>query len=265
MSSTEKFYRATVKARTDHSSELWSVQLSLPGPFPFKPGQYATLGVERDGKPLERPYSIVSAPHEPELEFFVDLVHQGELTPLLYRLQPGDSLSVRKAAKGLFTLDTRSGHRNHFLISTVTGVAPFVSYIRALRHDSSLVSPGTRLFLLQGASHPFEFGYLEELRRAAAELQWLTYIPTISRPWDEPEWTGETGRVDDLIRKYSDQWQLKPDDTTAYLCGNPQMVENGKGILRRAGFGKESIKEELFWAPPSNGQQAPSVKTARAL
>ncbi len=255
MSTNEKFYRATVKARTDHSSELWSVQLSLPGPFPFKPGQYATLGVEREGKPLERPYSIVSAPHESELEFFVDLVPHGELTPLLYGLQPGDSLSVRKAAKGLFTLDTRSGHRNHFLISTVTGVAPFVSFVRSLRHESARLAPGMRLFLLQGASHRHEFGYEEELRRAAAELPWFTYVPSISRPWDEPGWTGETGRADDLIRKYADQWQLKPDDTTVYLCGNPQMVENGKGILRRAGYSPQSIKEEVYWVPASNGER----------
>jgi ferredoxin/flavodoxin---NADP+ reductase len=256
MSTSERFYRATVTARKEHTSDLWTVHLSLPGPFAYKPGQYATLGVERDGKPVERPYSIVSAPHESHLEFFFDLVPNGELTPFLYRLQPGDSLSVRKAAKGLFTLDTRSGHKNHFLISTVTGVAPFVSYIRSLRHDSAQLSPDTRLWLLQGASRSVELGYAEELRKAAAELPWVTYVPTISRPWEEPEWTGETGRVDDLIRKYAAQWQLSPGDTTAYLCGNPQMVENSKGILGRAGFAKESIKEEVFWVPQGSAAES---------
>jgi ferredoxin--NADP+ reductase len=255
MFSEEKFYRATVKTRTELSPELWLMHLSLPGPFPFKAGQYATLGVERDGKMVERPYSIVSAPHETELEFFVELVPHGELTPLLYQLQVGDALYVRKAAKGLFTLDIRSGHKNHLLLSTVTGVVPFISYVRALRHDPALLTPGLRLLLVQGASHVCEFGYLEELRQAAAELDWFTYVPTVSRPWDEPDWTGEKGRVDEVLRKYADQWGLAPEDTTAYLCGNPQMVENGKGILRRAGYGKQSIKEEVFWVPASTPER----------
>jgi ferredoxin--NADP+ reductase len=245
----DKLYRATLTARTDHAQDLWSVRLSLPGPFAYKAGQYATLGVERDGKAVERPYSMVSAPHESELEFFFDLVPNGELTPLLYRLQVGDSLNVRKAAKGLFTLDTRSGRKNHLLLSTVAGVSPFVSYVRALLQDGNILPADARLFVLQGASRTREFGYLEELRRAAAELPRVTYLPTISRPWEEPEWTGETGRVDDLIRKYTDRWQLSPEDTTAYLCGNPRMVENSKEILGRAGFSKQSIKEEVFWVP----------------
>jgi ferredoxin--NADP+ reductase len=146
------------------------------------------------------------------------------------------------------------------LISTVTGVAPFVSYIRALCHDGAQISPGMRLWVLQGASHSSELGYAEELRRAAAELPWVTYVPTVSRPWGEPEWSGETGRVDELIRKYADRWQLTPDDTTAYLCGNPQMVENSKGILGRAGFAKQSIKEEVFWVPQKAAAESASAR-----
>jgi ferredoxin--NADP+ reductase len=74
-------------------------------------------------------------------------------------------------------------------------------------------------------------------------------VPTISRPWEDEKWAGETGRVDDLLRKYSDLWGLDAKNTIAYLCGHPEMIENGKGILKRAGFAKENIKEEVYWIP----------------
>ncbi|MGA7626834.1 MAG: hypothetical protein WCA91_24970, partial [Candidatus Acidiferrales bacterium] len=78
------------------------------------------------------------------------------------------------------------------------------------------------------------------------------YIPSISRPWEEPEWCGETGRVEDLIRKYADGWKLDPADTTGYLCGHPQMIELGMGILLRRGFAKTSLRQEVYWVPPKN-------------
>ena len=87
----------------------------------------------------------------------------------------------------------------------------------------------------------------DELERMANELPWLTYIPTISRPWDDPSWAGETGRVDDIIRKYTDLWSLDNETTTAYLCGHPDMIENGKGILRRRGWKKEALREEVYF------------------
>ena len=70
----------------------------------------------------------------------------------------------------------------------------------------------------------------------AAEVPWLTYVPTASRPWEDKSWTGETGRVDDVIRKYADAWNLMPDNTTVYLCGHPDMIENTRGIVRRRGW-----------------------------
>lgn len=72
---------------------------------------------------------------------------------------------------------------------------------------------------------------------------------TIGRPWEYDGWRGEPGRVDDLIRKYADQWGCTSADSIAYLCGHPEMVEHGKGILKRAGFQKENLKEEVFWVP----------------
>jgi len=108
--------------------------------------------------------------------------------------------------------------------------------------------PGeNRFFCLQGASYSFEFGYREELERYASDAPWFKYIPTVSRPRENVEWTGETGRADDLLRKYAGVWGLRPDTTTAYLCGHPKMIEKSRGILERAGWKKDAVLEEAFF------------------
>ena len=66
-------------------------------------------------------------------------------------------------------------------------------------------------------------------------------------------WHGEIGRVDDLIRKYSDMWNLKPADTKVYLCGHPEMVENTRGIVRRCGWMESGIQAEAYFVPPRHG------------
>jgi len=257
-SDAEKFHRATITKRVDIAPELWMIRIQPNGEFKFAAGQYATLGLEGPNKRRERPYSIVSAPHENELEFFFELVPPGDLTPLLYKLQPGDEVLMRKVPKGRFMLDTQSGRTNHLLVCTVTGVAPFVSYVRTLYRGwkEGKFAGEHKLFLLNGASRSGEFGYREELQKFAQEAPWFKYVPTVSRPWDDEKWTGETGRVDDILRKYTDIWGLGPN-AVAYLCGHPAMVENSKGILKRIGFTKEGLKEEIYWVP-SKGKHATS-------
>ena len=105
------------------------------------------------------------------------------------------------------------------------------------------------LYMINAASRSIEFGYREEMEQIASEVPWLTYVPSISRPWEDTEWRGETGRVEDLIRKYSDLWGLKGDNTTGYLCGHPQMIELGLGILKRRAFPNQSLKQEVYWVP----------------
>jgi ferredoxin--NADP+ reductase len=227
------------------------IKVNPGGAFNFKPGQYATLAVQTEVKRIERAYSIVSSPLENEIEFFFELVPQGELTPKLYKLQEGDDVLMRKAAKGLFTLDQKSGRTNHFLVSTVTGVAPFVSYVRTMYRQwkEGSLQGEHKLFILNGASRSWELGYYEELKKFSEEVPWLKYAATVSRPWDDSNWSGEMGRVDDVMRKYSDMWGLDGTNSVAYLCGHPDMIENGKSMLKRIGFTKEHLKEEVYWIP----------------
>jgi ferredoxin--NADP+ reductase len=249
--SVDKYYRARIIERRDISDDLWAIRVDPGGEYSYVPGQYATLGVITPEKHYERAYSIVSAPHEKLLEFFIELVPVGDVTPRLYPYHVGDEFTLRKLAKGRFTLESSSGRTNHLLVATVTGVAPFVSFVRSLHQllKDQKFAGERKLFLLDGASRSRELGYRDELERFAAEVPWLKYVPTVSRPWEDQSWSGETGRVDDLVRKYADSWGLTAENTSAYLCGHPSMIENVKGILKRRGWQKDAVKEEAFFIP----------------
>ena len=256
--SSDKFYSARIVERREISVDLWAIRVDPGGEFAYHSGQYATLGVITPEKHHERPYSIVSAPHEKDLEFFFELVPQGQLTPHLYRAKVGDEITLRKSARGKFILDLSSGRTNHFLIATVTGIAPFVSYVRSLYHEWKTAEwrDARRLFIMEGASRSWELGYSEEMEKVAREVPWLVYVPTVSRPWEDQKWKGETGRVDDLVRKYSDLWNLHPDGTKVYLCGHPNMIENARGIVRRRGWQEEAIQAEAYFVPPRHDYTA---------
>jgi ferredoxin--NADP+ reductase len=79
-------------------------------------------------------------------------------------------------------------------------------------------------------------------------VDWLTYIPTVSRPWDAPDWKGEIGRVDEIVRKYADQLGFTAENTVAYACGNPTMITNVQGITKRMRFSEEQFKEEKYYS-----------------
>jgi ferredoxin--NADP+ reductase len=254
MQSTSRYQLAEIVERRDYAADLWSIRVRPEQKLVFKPGQYATLGVEKGAHLVERAYSLVSSPAEDTLEFFFELVPKGQLTPLLYQLQVGAALLMRRQPKGLFLLDVKSGHKKHAMISTVTGVAPYVSNVRELRRQELEGKPvEVSVVVLHAASRSWEFAYREELEKLAHSVDWLKYIPTVSRPWEDAAWKGEVGRAEDVLRKYVDTLHLDPGETTAYLCGHPGMIENAHGILRRRGFDKPSVREEQYWVPARKG------------
>lgn len=249
-----KHITATVVSRREITGELWVVRIRPEERISFTSGQYVTIGLPASPKLVERPYSVASSPREEELEFFLELVPHGQLTPQLYQVAVGGQVYMRRSAKGRFVLDTASGHRNHFLIATVTGVAPYVSMARELAaRAAGGESFPYRLAVLQGSSVSVELAYQQELESLAQAHAWFGYVPTISRTWLEPEWKGELGRCEDVTRKHVDLLGWTAADTTVYACGNPDMIENVKGVLKRVGFQKESLKEEVYWVAEKAG------------
>ena len=122
------------------------------GAFNFKPGQYCTLGLGS----IERAYSIASAPHEKTLEVFVELVPDGELTPLMWRLRPGRRHVHSVPGPRASSPWTKRPH-HHFMLSTVTGVSPSVSMVRDYLHNHPepvAGDEGHTFYILLGASYP---------------------------------------------------------------------------------------------------------------
>ena len=242
------YVRAHVVRRDDVTADLAVFRLRTPEPLPFLPGQYVTLALPNvSGRLVKRAYSIVSAPHEPEIELVVELVEQGELTPILWPLREGDGVWARKKIVGHFVLD--AARTRHVMVCTVTGIAPFLSMMRAHRHarQAGAPVPDHRFLVLFGASVPVEHGpYRAELEALARE-GFVEAVPTISRAWLAPGWTGERGRVEDVLRKHLDRLGWAPADTAGYGCGYPDMIENVKGILVRAGIPREHVHEEKYF------------------
>ena len=234
------FPKAHIVERRDITEDLMVIRLEPEegGSFNFKPGQYCTLGLG----PIERAYSIASAPHEKVLEVFVELVTDGELTPLMWHLQPGDAMSIRPRAKGIFTMDQKAHH--HFMLSTVTGVSPSVSMVRDHLHNNR---EGHVFYILLGASFHNELTYDDEfIDLASKHPDVVKFIPTVSRP-DDPRnagWGGAGGRVNAIAEDYLEKLHLPKDDTLVYACGHPGMIEDMKAKLPSQGW---RFKEERFW------------------
>jgi len=243
-----KHVRGVVAERRDLTRDLWIVRLRTEEPIPYLAGQYLTIGLLENDRLVERPYSAASAPEDREMEFFIEVVPGGKLTPQLHEVPVGGAVYLRRAAKGRFLLDESAGRPNHFMAATVTGIAPYAAMVRhTAAREADAGPPPFRIAILHGASLATELGYRDELRTLAGARSWFQYIPTVSRPWLEPGWRGERGRVEDVARKYLDALGFAPHSTVAYLCGNPHMIRRMREVLERAGWERRFIREETYW------------------
>ena len=231
--------RARLVDRVDYTDDLMVIKMEPQGfDFKFKPGQYCTLGLEG----IERAYSIVSAPHEPFLEIFVELVPEGELTPRMWRMEIGDTMSIRPRPKGIFLMDPSV--TQHLMLGTVTGVAPFVSIVRDHLHYGR---NGHHFYVIEGASYLDEFVYDVELAQLAAEHpDAVTFVPAISRPTEERNagWEGATGRLNNIVADQLEKFALERARTLIYACGHPGMIEASREIVTSDGW---RWTEERFW------------------
>jgi ferredoxin/flavodoxin---NADP+ reductase len=212
-------------------------------PFPFTPGQYNTLGLDDpDGKTILRPMSISSPSTDlSEYEFFIRHVGEGDFTPLLWELKLGDPLFM-KGAKGKFVL--QDDGKKCLFVASGTGLAPFMSMIETLLATGE----SREIHLLHGASHVKDLAWREWLTELEADRRLpLHYAPTISRPAENPDWDGLTGRVEAVVAGELDRDSLTPADTTIYLCGNPDMITAVEELALARGFPAEQIRKELYW------------------
>jgi ferredoxin--NADP+ reductase len=155
--------------------------------------------------------------------------------------------------KGRFMLEP-DDDRTHLLVSTGTGIAPFISMCRQLLAEGR----PRRTIMLHGCSHVDELGYRELLEGWERDGTYpITYAPTVSRP-DDPRnagWTGYTGRAEAVVSDVCKASGLTPESTVVYLCGNPEMIINVEEVLMDADFPEFHVKKELYWP---KGKKAPT-------
>ena len=208
--------------------------------FRFENGQFVMIGLEVDGKPLLRAYSIASANWEEQLEFFSIKVQDGPLTSRLQHLQVGDTLLVSRKPTGSLIMDNLKPGKNLYLLSTGTGLAPFMSVVR----DPEFYEAFDKVILTHGVRWKNELGYFEHITEDLPEDEHfgelvrdkLIYYPTVTR-----EDFQQQGRLTDLIEsgKLFEDIGLPPFDPEhdrIMICGSPSMLKDLVEILDKRGF-----------------------------
>jgi ferredoxin/flavodoxin---NADP+ reductase len=248
MSPVSPFPQIRVASIEEWDRGLKTVRLDLT-PEPFTAGQFFQLALDRHGKMVKRSYSAASAPGEP-LEFFLSLVENGELTPGLFDLNVGDTLGVDPKALGFFTLGEVPPCETLWLVSTGTGLGPYISMLRQGRDLARFA----RLVVVHGARSVDQLAYRAELESRAESDPRLTYVPVVSR--SEAPAGGLAGRITTAFASgaLEERAQSKIDPKAHVLfCGNPQMIEEMVAALKERGLHKHKRREpghfnfEKYW------------------
>ncbi|MEP9377414.1 ferredoxin--NADP reductase [Aquabacter sp. CN5-332] len=222
------------------TDRLFSFTATRDTAFRFKSGQFTMIGLEVAGKPLLRAYSLASATHEEQLEFFSIKVPDGPLTSRLQELKAGDPILVGRRPTGTLLLDNLKPGKRLYLLSTGTGLAPFVSIVK----DPETYERFESVILVHGCREVAELAYGEaivddvrghEFLGDYARTQLLHY-PTVTR---EP--FRNRGRITDLMESgqlFADLGlpDMDAEHDRVMLCGSPQMIEDTRAFLEARAF-----------------------------
>ena len=206
----------------------------------FTNGHFVMIGLEVEGKPLMRAYSIASANYEENLEFLSIKVPDGPLTSRLQHLKVGDSVLVSRKPVGTLVVDDLRDGRNLYLLGTGTGLAPFMSIIK----DPETYERFEKVILVHGVRFISELAYADFIEKELPDNEFfgelvrekLLYYPTVTR---EPY--RNEGRITSVIESgkiFADLGidALDPAQDRVMLCGSPAMLEDLSSMLDARGF-----------------------------
>ncbi|SLM65054.1 MULTISPECIES: ferredoxin--NADP(+) reductase [Dickeya] len=216
----------------EHWTEnLFSLRLSAPV-APFSAGQFAKLALELDGERIQRAYSYVNAPDDPQLEFYLVNVPDGKLSPHLHRCQPGDEVLVTQDAAGFFVLEEVPDCDTLWMLATGTAIGPYLSILQQ-GHD---LERFRHIVLVHATRFARDLSYLPLMRdlqqRYPEKLRIQTVISREAQPGSL------TGRIPTLIENGALEaavgLPLNAQTSHVMLCGNPQMVRDTQQLLKDA-------------------------------
>jgi ferredoxin--NADP+ reductase len=234
------FFEAKVLTVHHWTDRLFSFTTTRDPGFRYQSGQFSMIGLMVDGKPLLRAYSMVSPHYEENLEFLSIKVQNGPLTSRLQHIQPGDTMLVGRKASGTLLLQNLLPGRTLYLLSTGTGLAPFMSVIR----DPDVYDHFEKVVLVHGCRQVNELAYDEIITKELPRNEFfgeqvskqLIYYPTVTREAFRNQGRIptllETGRLCDDIGLP----RLSVENDRFMLCGSPEMLKDTRTLLDKLGM-----------------------------
>jgi len=219
---------------------LFSFRTTRDRGLRFENGHFVMIGLEVDGRPLLRAYSIASPNYEEYLEFFSIKVPNGPLTSRLQNIEVGTQILVSRKPTGTLVLRDLKPGRNLYLFSTGTGLAPFISIVQ----DPETYERFEKVVLMHGVRYKSELAYAELFTQELPQHEFLgelvrdqlIYYPMVTR---EP--FRHQGRITTLIesgRLFEDIGlpPLDPANDRVMICGSPHMLADCSALLDARGF-----------------------------
>ena len=230
------------------SDTLFTIKTTRDRSLRFRNGEFAMIGMEVEGRPLMRAYSMASANYEDHLEFYSIKVQEGALTSRLQHIVAGDEILVSKKPTGTLLWDRMLPGKRLYLLSTGTGLAPFLSIIK----DPEIYENFEKVILVHGCRYINELTYQRLITHELKHNEYfgdsvrekLIYYPAVTR---EP--FKNYGRINSLMQSGKLMQDvgmpaLNPADDRFMLCGSPSMLKSLTAILDEQGF-RETRKEDL--------------------
>ena len=240
MSNNSKYSTEKILSVHHWNDTLFSFKTTRQDGLRFENGQFVMIGLEVDGRPLARAYSVASPNYDEHLEFLSIKVQNGPLTSRLQHIKVGDELLVSRKPTGTLVIHDLKPAKNLYLFSTGTGLAPYMSLIQ----DIEVYDRFEKVILVHGVRNINDLAYKDFIENDLPNNEFfgeeirnqLIYYPTVTREPFKNE-----GRLTDLIKsgKLFDDIglsKMNPIDDRAMICGSPEMLKDTQDLLDSMDF-----------------------------